>query len=199
MSASKAVLDGPRAGQSKRFCTKCGHIEYERAASGDSAHSAAAQEIGFTTAPLGSVERVDVCYKRAVTSSAPAIHADARAALARGDFPTAINEYYKVLETHPDDALAYLEVSRTFCDHLEDADAAVATLETALSREWPQADAALLCMRLVDVYWDFHRDAETARALLVQIKETMPGTPHALSAQRRLHEINEAVALQHRQ
>jgi tetratricopeptide (TPR) repeat protein len=156
-------------------------------------------ETGFPPIEPGSLDRAGVSYRRAATSGVPETHAAARAALARGEYSTAIDEYHKVLESNPDDALAYSEISRTICDHLGDATAAASTLEEALDREWPQDEAALLCMRLVDVYWNFQRDAQTARALLVQIKETMPGTQHAMSAQKRLHEINEQAALQHRQ
>ena len=31
MSAPKPVTDGPRAGQTRTFCIKCGHIEYHPA------------------------------------------------------------------------------------------------------------------------------------------------------------------------
>jgi hypothetical protein len=31
MSAPKPVLDGPRAGQMRIFCVKCGHIEFQLA------------------------------------------------------------------------------------------------------------------------------------------------------------------------
>ena len=31
MSASKPVTEGPRAGQTRTFCIKCGHIEYQAA------------------------------------------------------------------------------------------------------------------------------------------------------------------------
>ncbi len=197
MSAPKPVLDGPRMGQSKRFCTKCGHIEYDRSPAPGSAHAHAAVEhehSDYISPTRGHVE-----YTRAVTSHTPQTHAAAREALARSDYATAIDEYRKVIEFNPDDALAYSEISRAACEHLGDPGVAAATLEEALCREWPQEDAALLCMRLVDVYWHFQRDAASSRALLVQLKEAMPGTQYAADAQKRLHEINEQIALQRRQ
>lgn len=31
MSAPKPVIEGPKKGQMRRFCVKCGHMEYEPA------------------------------------------------------------------------------------------------------------------------------------------------------------------------
>lgn len=98
-----------------------------------------------------------------------------------------------MLEANPEDALAYREISKSF-ERLQDPGSAAATIEESLGREWPQADAALLCMELVELNWTHYHDAATCRALLVQIKETMPGTPYAAAAHQRLVQLNEQVA-----
>ena len=196
MSAPKPVLDGPHIGQTRMICTKCGHIEYQRSNADAPPHRVEAE---FTNGDRAAMARSQIGYRRAAPPGTPPTHASAVAALARNDHAAAIDEYRKVVESHPDDALAYSEISRVACEHLGDATVAAAALEEALSREWPQDDAALLCMRLADVYWYFQHDPASSRALLVQIKETMPGTQHARDAQKRLHEIHEHLALQSRQ
>jgi hypothetical protein len=123
-------------------------------------------------------------------------HAPAQAAIARGDFTGAIEEYCRVLETNPGDTLAYSEIAKIACEHLHDPVAAVATLERALEYEWPEDDAAFLLSRLVDVRWKFLHDSASARALLQQIVELMPGTRHAANAGHRLKEIEQQTPLE---
>jgi tetratricopeptide (TPR) repeat protein len=123
-------------------------------------------------------------------------HADAQAAAARGEYAEAVEEYRKLLESDPNDLLAYSEIAKLCCDHLEDPAAAAQTLEQALEREWPPDDAAFLTTRLVDVYWQHQRDARSARALLMQIVEAMPGTRHAANAEHRLKEIEQQLSLE---
>lgn len=123
-------------------------------------------------------------------------HSDAQAALARGDYETAVEEYRKVVEQDPTDTLSYSEIAKISCEHLQDAAAAAEVLEQALERKWPPDDAAFLSARLVDVYWKFQHDAPRARALLLQIIETMPGSRHAANAQHRLQEIERQLTLE---
>ena len=123
-------------------------------------------------------------------------HADAQAALARGDHVAAVEEYRRVLEDDPNDLLSYSEIAKITCENLADPEAAAQTLEEALEREWPPDDAAFLTARLVDVYWQFQHDAKSSRALLLQIIEAMPGTRHAANAQHRLREIEQQIALE---
>ena len=111
----------------------------------------------------------------------------------------AYKEYHAVIEANEEDALAYVQIARIACRHLEDPGMAAGVLEEALSREWPHQELALLCMELVDLNWIYYRDLATARGLLVQIKECMPGTPYAANAQKRLLEINEEAAREARQ
>jgi tetratricopeptide (TPR) repeat protein len=123
-------------------------------------------------------------------------HTAAVAAVARGDYALAVEEYREMLERNPEDTLSYSEIAKISCEHLDDAPGAAQALEDALQREWPQEDAAFLTARLVDVYWKFQHDARSARALLLQIIETMPGTRHAANAEHRLKEIEHQIALE---
>ena len=123
-------------------------------------------------------------------------HAPAQAAIARGDFAGAVEQYRLILETNPGDTLAYSEIAKIACEHLQDPALAAATLEGALEHEWAGDDAAFLTSRLVDVHWNFLHDAGNARALLLQIIELMPGTRHAANAGHRLKEIEQQITLE---
>lgn len=121
-------------------------------------------------------------------------HADALGASARGDYPRAIEEYRRAFEKDPSDTLALSEIVRISCDKLHDCDAAAGLLEDALEKEWVPEDAAFLSSRLVDVYWNHQHDAKRARAMLMQIIETLPNSKYAANAQHRLHEIERRLA-----
>jgi len=123
-------------------------------------------------------------------------HADAQAALARGDHAAAAEEYRKLIEADPNDLLSYSEFAKITCENLGDPAGAAQVLEEALQREWAPEDAAFLTARLVDVYWQHQHDAQSARALLVQIIEAMPGTRHAANAEHRLREIEQQLSLE---
>lgn len=123
-------------------------------------------------------------------------HDEAVGACARGDYEAAIEAYQKALAEDPEDTLAYSEIVKIQCEHFHDPAAGAATLEEALQQEWPVEEAAFLSSRLVDVYWKYQRDARQARALLLQIVETMPGTRHASNAEHRIQEIEKQIALE---
>jgi tetratricopeptide (TPR) repeat protein len=123
-------------------------------------------------------------------------HSSAQAALARGDYAAAVEEYRQMIENDPADTLSYSELAKISCEHLDDVAGAAEILEQALQREWAPDDAAFLSSRLVDVYWKFQHDARSARALLVQIIESMPGTRHAANAEHRLREIEQQATLE---
>lgn len=123
-------------------------------------------------------------------------HSAAQAAVLRGDYAAAVEEYRQILESDPADTLAYSEIAKISCEHLDDAPGAAATLEKALEREWSPNDAAFLSTRLVDVYWNFQHDAQNARAILLQIVESMPETRQAANAAHRLKEIEHQIALE---
>jgi len=123
-------------------------------------------------------------------------HADAQAALARGDHAAAAEEYRALIEADPNDLLSYSEFAKITCEHLNDPAAAAQMLEEALQREWSPDDAAFLTARLVDIYWKHQHDAPAARAALLQIIEAMPGTRHAANAEHRLKEIEQQLSLE---
>ncbi len=121
-------------------------------------------------------------------------HSDALAKIAQGDYEGAIEEYRKSFEKNPDDTHALSEIIHIYCDKLHNHDAAEHFLEEALQKEWPPDQGAFLATRLVDIYWNYKRDATRARHVLQQIAETMPDTRHAANAVHRLHEIERVLA-----
>ncbi len=123
-------------------------------------------------------------------------HSAAAAALARGDYAAAVEEYRQIVEKDPADTHSYSEIAKISCEHLDDALGASSILEQALRREWSPEDAAFLSARLVDVYWKYQHDARSARALLLQIIESMPGTRHAANAEHRLRDLEQQIALE---
>jgi len=121
-------------------------------------------------------------------------HADAMVKIAQGDYEGAIEEYKLALEKNPEDTHAISEIVHLYCDKLDDPNSAEEILTEALEGEWPPEQSALLCSRLVDVYWNYEGDAESASHILRQITETMPGTKYAANATHRLHEIERSLA-----
>jgi hypothetical protein len=121
-------------------------------------------------------------------------HADALAAIARGDFDTAIEEYHECLDRNPTDTLAISEVARLYAEKLDDPGSAARELEEALVREWPPDEAAFLTLRLAEIHWAHLHDARRARELLLSITGSFPNTQHAALAQQRLREIERAIA-----
>ena len=123
-------------------------------------------------------------------------HADAVAALARGEHEAAVQAYLKAFEADPHDTMALSEMAKIECEHLANPAAAADVLEQALAREWTPEDAAFLTSRLAEIYWKYQHNARDARGLLMQIIETMPGTKNAANAQHKLQEIERALALE---
>lgn len=121
-------------------------------------------------------------------------HADAVAAMARGDYQEAVHAYLKAFEANPRDTHALSEAAKIECEQLANPDAGASILEQALGRDWVPEEAAFLTSRLVDVYWKYGHKVREARALLLQIIETMPGTKHAANAQHKLQEIERQLA-----
>ena len=94
-------------------------------------------------------------------------HADALAAVARGDYEQAIAEYRKCIERDESDTHALSEMVRLYCDKLGDPLAAESVLEEALAQERTHEDAAFLSNRLAEVYWNHQHDSRRARASAV--------------------------------
>lgn len=120
-------------------------------------------------------------------------HAEALGKVAAGDYEGAVADYQKVLKKNPEDALAVTEIVHLYCDKLHDYDSAATVLEEQLQKEWPPEHAGFLANRLVDVYWNYQRDAHRARQMLLQIVESMPGTKFAANANHRLREVDKAI------
>lgn len=123
-------------------------------------------------------------------------HSDALAAVARGDYPRAIEEYRKVVDNNARDTLALSEIARLQAEKLKDPAAAAASLEEALENEWAQDEGAFLRSRLAEVYWTHLHDVTRARAVLLQVIESSPNTRHAANAQHRLQEIERQLAME---
>jgi cytochrome c-type biogenesis protein CcmH/NrfG len=122
-------------------------------------------------------------------------HADAMAAMARGDYHKAIAEYERVYAASPQDSHALSEVARIYCEKLHEPEAAASVLEQALERDLVPEDAAFLCSRLADVYWNHQHDSVRARELLTQVIGLLPGTRHAANATHRLQEIERQAVM----
>lgn len=121
-------------------------------------------------------------------------HADALAAVARGEYEQAIEEYRKCVERDEGDTHALSEMVRLYCDKLSDPVSAENVLEEALSKDRVHEDAAFISNRLAEVYWKYQHDARRARELLLQVIETFPNTKHSANAQHRLQEIERQLA-----
>ena len=123
-------------------------------------------------------------------------HHDALARLAAGDLQGAIDEYREVFEGDPQDLHAASELVRLYCEKLHEFEPAEDFLVEALSYEdRPPAEVAFLSQRLVDVCWNYQKDAIRARAILIKIAEEMPETREAANALHRLQEIDRAMSL----
>lgn len=117
---------------------------------------------------------------------------DARAAYARGDYEEAMEVYRSVTEKDPYNRLPWVEIAKIQHDNLEDPQASVDTLRTALeSHEWPVNDAAFFMGRLAEVYLDDLDDRESCVVILNQMIELFPETRHSANATHRLREMGE--------
>lgn len=117
---------------------------------------------------------------------------DARAAYARGDYEEAMEVYRSVTEKDPYNRLPWVEIAKIQHDNLEDPQASVDTLRTALeSHEWPVNDAAFFMGRLAEIYLDDLDDRESCVVILNQMIELFPETRHSANATHRLREMGE--------
>lgn len=117
---------------------------------------------------------------------------DARAAHARGDYEEAMNVYRSVTESDPYNRLPWVEISKIQHDNLEDPEASLLTLRTALeSHEWPINDAAYFMGRLAEIYQQDLDDQAACVTILKQMIEIFPETRHAANATHRLRELGE--------
>jgi len=123
-------------------------------------------------------------------------HSAALAKKAGGDWEGAVRAYLRCYAKNPDDSVALNDIIHIYTDKIGNPTRAATLLERELSKEWPPEHAAFLASRLVDVYLNHQHDIFRARALLIQIAETMPDTAHAANAQHRLRDIDRMLAEQ---
>ncbi len=117
---------------------------------------------------------------------------DARAAHARGDYEEAMDVYRSVTDSDPYNRLPWVEISKIQHDNLEDPEAALLTLRTALeSHEWPINDAAYFMGRLAEIYEQDMDDHEACVMILQQMIEIFPETRHMANATHKLREMGE--------
>lgn len=115
---------------------------------------------------------------------------DARALFAQGDFAGAIEAYKVVAAEQPQNRFPWIEIAKIQHDNLEDTDASLATLKTALeSHEWRVNDAAFFMFRIAEMYEKEKEDVATAIGILQQVAETFPETRHSANATHRLREL----------
>jgi hypothetical protein len=118
------------------------------------------------------------------------------ARMARGDYAGAIREFEKMAVANPADRYPVVEISRVYRDKLDDIDAAIQTVGTALvSRPWSPEDETFLLLRLAEFYSKDKSDFAKAREAIDRVMEKHAGTPHAANATHKLRQIEEAEYL----
>jgi len=116
----------------------------------------------------------------------------ARAAYARGDYEESMAVYRSVTDSDPYNRLPWVEISKIQHDNLEDPEASLLTLRTALeSHEWPVNDAAYFMGRLAEIYEQDLDDRESCVTILQQMIEIFPETRHSANATHKLREMGE--------
>lgn len=121
--------------------------------------------------------------------------AKAMSLIVKGEFPEAIAELRKLAEQNPTDRFPIVEIAKVQCDRMEDPDAAIATLEDALSKEWSDEDTAFFMTKLADLHLTEKQDSARAKELLSDIIQRFPGSSFAGNATHKLREIEEAEFL----
>jgi hypothetical protein len=120
----------------------------------------------------------------------------AMARVAQGDYAGAIREFEKMALANPADRYPVVEISRMYRDKLDDVDAAIQTIETALvSRPWSPEDETFLLLRLAEFYSKDKADFTKARQAIDRVMEKHAGTAHAANATHKLRQIEEAEYL----
>ena len=117
---------------------------------------------------------------------------DARAAHARGDYDEAIAVYREVADADPYNRLPWVEIAKIQHDKLEDPEASIATLRSALeSQQWPINDAAYFMGSLATLYNEDLEDRDSCIMILNQMIELFPETRHSANATHKLREMDE--------
>lgn len=120
---------------------------------------------------------------------------DARALVAQGDWPAAIEAFREAAVNLPGQRLPWVEIAKIQRENLEDPDAAIATFIHVLENfEWQPNDAAYFLFRLAELYDQDKGDRAAAASIMQQVIQQFPGTRHSANARHRLHEWGVDVA-----
>jgi len=114
---------------------------------------------------------------------------DAHSLLAQGDYHGAIEAFKSAAEKDSFNRLPWVEIAKIQRTHLEDPEAAIQTLRSALeTHEWQVNEAAYLLFRLAELYDEDRQDRTTAASIMQQVIDEFPETRHSANARHRLHE-----------
>ncbi len=114
---------------------------------------------------------------------------DARSLVAQGNYEEAINAFRTAAAAEPLNRLPYVEIAKIQRTNLEDPQAAIQTIRTALeSQEWQVNDAAYFMFRLAELYDEDQSDRDSAVSILNQVMEQFPQSRHSANARHKLHE-----------
>ena len=114
---------------------------------------------------------------------------DARALVAQGDYPGAIEAYRAAAEVDVTNRVPWVEMARIHRNQLHDPASAAAVIQEALdSHEWAESDTAFLLFRLAETHHDHLDDKELGAQILHRIIDQFPETRHSANARHRLRE-----------
>jgi tetratricopeptide (TPR) repeat protein len=114
---------------------------------------------------------------------------DARSLVAQGNYQGAIAAYKTAAAAEPLNRLPWVEIAKIQKDHLNDSNAAVATIREALeNQEWEVNDAAYFLFRLAELFDEVQGDRASAIEIMNQVIADFPETRHSANASHKLHE-----------
>jgi len=138
-------------------------------------------------------EAIGAYFYSAPEQIKPDEYTRAAAKVSQGDYEGAIVAYRKIAADEPDNRFPIIEIAKIQRENLEDSDAAIQTLETAIEeKSWEVNDAAAMVFRLEDIYLTDKENPERAKELLQMIVDEFPETRHAANAHHKLNEMSAA-------
>lgn len=113
----------------------------------------------------------------------------ARVMMAQGEWDEAIEALKEAAKEDPLNRMPWVEIAKIQKNHLEDPQAAIATLNEAINaHEWEDNDAAYLMFRLAESYDEAADDREKGAEILRKVMEQFPESRHSANARSKLHE-----------
>jgi tetratricopeptide (TPR) repeat protein len=109
----------------------------------------------------------------------------AEAHVKAGRYAEAIAQFRRDAEKFPDEAVPYVRIADLQLEHLHDPDAAIAELQTALTKAQGPDAVALIGNRLADLLLRHRHDHAAAMECYRAIQHRCPGTKHARHAADR--------------